>query len=738
MEPFNFADDAPRSDPWTEDDFGYRPFAQHLASVLLQLSAPNGYVAGLHGVWGSGKTTALNFVRHFIHAENAKGAGKPLEVVLFQPWMFSGQQDLMSAYFRVLGEKLNDTAGRVKRAKKVAGKMAKATVDPLVKAAMTMAAAAHPSDAAAINTGGAVAKAALEQTIDAWLGEPTLQTAHDELATRLKKSGRRFLVIIDDIDRLEAGEIRSIMQMVKSVGRLPNVIYLLAYDRRIVWRALSERRVARSGEPTFTEKIVQHEVELPHTTRSALLRRLDREMKFILAHVKASGRWREIIQNGVQRWIRSPRDILRFSNAVRFTWPPLVGEVDAADVFAMEGLRLFDPPAFDWVRANRDYLIGGGGYVSDDERKALVDAFRLSLEPSRRDGVMEALAALFPSKSKVLKANERFSYSELWAETVNRRGIASPRGYDAYFALFPSDFAISKALIDRAAAAPDDPKVQDEVLSAALQRRDEFGRSLVGEYLDELQYRMIGREKIQPGKAMVMALLKQGAEIQQQESGGTAFFPPQIQLQFLVREIMKTWDLSTASETMLEAVEQCDRAAIAASIYIWRAREAGRLPAEGAEVGAIITDETLDRIGAHALALVQAEADDGRLSEAPFYWDVIRTWIHLGDAGAAKEWLMSAAETDPHVLAKVAKGVVAMSAGDHGGRVYFFRGFSADRDFYDVERLRIASDRFANHDGLDEDERALVVALRDGLRHAEAGEQAAKVEADAAASAATS
>ncbi|MBN9990973.1 hypothetical protein JND45_16695, partial [Listeria monocytogenes] len=65
-----------------------------------------------------------------------------------------------------------------------------------------------------------------------------LQKTYGELVGRLKKADRRFIVFIDDIDRLTNEEIRSLMQMVKTVGRLPNVTYVLSYDRQIVWSAL--------------------------------------------------------------------------------------------------------------------------------------------------------------------------------------------------------------------------------------------------------------------------------------------------------------------------------------------------------------------------------------------------------------------------------------------------------------------------------------------------------------------
>jgi hypothetical protein len=701
-----------------------------MADVLWDLSAPNGYVIGLHGVWGSGKTTALNFIAHFLNAKNQAQPKHAVEIVRFSPWMFSGQQDLISAFFRVLAEALKDGGEAVLKVRKTARTTANAVIDPMVKAAVTLAAAAYPPDAAAIRAGGALAKTAMEQTIDAWLGEPTLQSAHQDLVKRLRKSGRRFIVFIDDIDRLEQAEVRAIMQMVKSVGQLPNVVYVLAYDRRIVWRALGERDQRQGGEPTFTEKIIQHELELPHASRSALLRRLDSELRFVFDHVASSIRWMEIIRHGFYRWIQSPRDIVRLANALRFTWPPLSKEVDPADVVAMEALRLFDPKAFDWVRSNRDFLIDGAGYVSDADKKAYAAAFRESLDPAQRDDIIELLSALFPSKSKLLRVDDRFSFGEMWAQTVNRRGIGCHKGFDAYFSLFPSDHVIPKALVDEAVAAPDDEAVQTAALARAIAMVDERKQSLIGDYIDELQYRQVPRGGMPPGRAMLRAFVKKAAFIQTLQERNGALFSPGMSLHFLLRQILAGWDPKTAGKALLEVVGDDTPAEVLATMWVWRAREAGLLPAEGAEVGDVIDEVSLKELGRRALAAIKEERDNS-LAGAPYYWDILHCWSTLGSAVEAKAWISATAKSDPHRLAKVSRGILSYSM-DGGRRQYFFRGLGSDRAFYDPKALLAACEAFDTTPGLDEDETARIVALRDGLRSAR-DEEKAKAKTKAAA-----
>src|SRR5262249_1405315 len=112
-------DDVPKTNPWRDDRLGFKPFAERLFKGILKLHVPDGYVIGMHGEWGSGKTTALNFVRAFLdkHNQEAEDQKDRVRIVDFQPWIVSGHQDLIAAFFRVLTEMLPGTTqpGWIKR-----------------------------------------------------------------------------------------------------------------------------------------------------------------------------------------------------------------------------------------------------------------------------------------------------------------------------------------------------------------------------------------------------------------------------------------------------------------------------------------------------------------------------------------------------------------------------------------------------------------------------------------------
>lgn len=98
--------DRPLVDP-KDDRFGYAPFASHLAESIVKMGSAEGFVVAIYGSWGSGKTTALNFVKHTF--KQKPDVEQPM-IVPFNPWLFSGHADLTRQFFNqlraVIGKKL--------------------------------------------------------------------------------------------------------------------------------------------------------------------------------------------------------------------------------------------------------------------------------------------------------------------------------------------------------------------------------------------------------------------------------------------------------------------------------------------------------------------------------------------------------------------------------------------------------------------------------------------------------
>ena len=224
----------------------------------------------------------------------------------------------------------------------------------------------------------------------------------DELAADLQGQDKRLLVIIDDVDRLPTNEVRQIFRLVKSVADLPNVIYLLIFDREVAERAFEDP--GNDLGPKWYEKIVQAAFDLPP------VQRMDIQQLFVEGLNKLAGsmeepnltRWGNVYHDCVAPWLRTPRDAGRLLNALVVSWPAVARDVDFADFIALETLRLFEPALHAFIRHNPHRLTGlANGMAYDESAKGSSAGISETVKPVGHERAKAALERLFPKLESV-------------------------------------------------------------------------------------------------------------------------------------------------------------------------------------------------------------------------------------------------------------------------------------------------------------------------------------------------
>ena len=710
-----FADDSPKTNPWREDALGFTKFSGRLAEALVAQQALNGYVFGLHGEWGSGKSTVINFVRSHLDKwrEESRAGMANLQWFDFEPWIVSGHQDLAAAYFKVLSEKLGDGAEKRSAVRRLAKDAIDMGADKLIDAAAKVGWVIDHTGGVASKAGATLSKAAVKKAAEKWLAEPALQKTYGQLVERLKKSDRRFIVFVDDIDRLTSIEIRSLMQMVKTVGRLPNVTYCLSYDRQIVWSALGDLAPTDGVRSGYAEKIVQHELEVPVPSRMGLMRMLEGALPDMPPAPLMGIRWLEMQHAGLQRWIRHPRDVVRLSNAMHFAWAALRDEVDAYDVLCMEALRLFDRDVFNWVRDNRDLLLDEGlRYTTANEEQAAADADELGklLSKGGKADIIPVLRILFPNKMKVFGTRRGYS-TEQWDEVMARRGVATKAGYTAYFSLSPSSFAVPKRLVEEAAAAGVSRTRHVELIDASLKLQDEQGASLVGEYFQELIHRRSRFDR--PALTTLLQALVDRAVAVFLANGESGVFGPSSAHHVLIGLVLEQLGPEASADILDELFATSEDVGALAAMFVDLGRALGAIKTDGATIRQYVPTSRLAPLGAALLPKIEAAASADALSDLPHYYEVARAWAHLGGLEKARDWLAREARRDGHTLAKVSQGLLGSSV--DGAQKRFGIYSDPETDLYDVDAIAEGCERFADAPGLDDFERARIAALGAGL-----------------------
>lgn len=384
--------DLPLVDP-AEDAFGYAPFASLLAEAIVGNRSPQGLVLAVHGKWGSGKSSLLNFIKHDL---NRLPEDKRPVVIDFNPWWFEGREQIASQLLEQFSAQLPDRLKHVRALAKLVGKYSK-----------------QIADTAADVSGYGWLKKPLAWLLGwipglKFLSEKTgIPSIKKKVAATLKSSGKRFVFFVDDIDRLTPDEARDFFRAIKALADFPEVVYVLFFDREEVGRALTAS-LKMDGE-AYLEKIVQAPFHLPAVDKGQLHQKLFKGLDSIIDSKPMpfpfdQGRWAEVFSDGLDRFIKKPRDIVRILNSISVAYPPLAGEVNAVDFIALEFLRVFEPAVYGSIRDAKDFFCGSPTQL-DYKRaaeKVYFEKWRDSLPEGSREHVAELVGRIFPKVAQVL------------------------------------------------------------------------------------------------------------------------------------------------------------------------------------------------------------------------------------------------------------------------------------------------------------------------------------------------
>ncbi len=461
--------DSPIETP-DDDIYGFAPFAKSIAKTMSSLEAPLGTTIALHGAWGSGKSSFINLLRHELNTANSAS----LVISEFKCWWFRGEEALALAFLQNLHAVLQKTFKD--KAKDLIPKLGRGVLQagPVIGSAIATTSLSPLSG---------LFNASADLAGRLFPGDDPLDQTFNSLKTLLTDEDRRFLIIIDDIDRLAPDEALAVFRIVKSFGQLPNVIYLLAFDRVFAEEAVKKRYPSEG--PHFLEKIIQASFELPIPLRTDLNQAVLKSIEETCGPPPDEGRLQQVgnmFHQVVVPYLRTPRDAARFRNAITITWPAIANEINIADFIALETLRLFEPTAFLAIRTNKPSLCGLGdpGLSANNGTDDPFEPFLAGVDSKLHQVVKDALQHLFPSLEEVEYT------SDFKAEWNSERRVCVETHFDTYFRLHLGDEALSIRKINSLVEKADDQQLVRSTFREAARRQRKNGTSMVPVYLDEL------------------------------------------------------------------------------------------------------------------------------------------------------------------------------------------------------------------------------------------------------------
>ena len=408
-----------------EDLLGRRPLVEELVSRIL-LEKP--LVIAVTAPYGVGKTSFLNLVV----GEIRKAAPEQLPIIVkFSPWLAGDSNALVLSL-------LNSIVSEISKSYFVPG---------LKRDAMEYARTLLKIIPKLDSLKGVLSETPQEDRI---LG----------LARRISATGRRILVVLDDLDRMDATEVGTVFKMLRGSKAFGQFTFLCSFDRTELIRILEATR-PKQDVGTFIEKFFQVPMPLPPIDSAQLQEVFSSKLKQVLSRYNLSDditdkTLGEIWERGGSDYFQNLRRIKLFLNKIDQSLARIGREVNVADLLRLELVRDVAPSVYDAIYLNPEYFYDsdlafevrfkGRAWLDTTEAKKLREHFYTAIMepiPGDKKYVEEILVDLFPHFAEYKRRNLGRGIEEGEAERNKR--IYHPRYFRQYFQLkVPSELFSQK------------------------------------------------------------------------------------------------------------------------------------------------------------------------------------------------------------------------------------------------------------------------------------------------------
>lgn len=261
-----------------DDRYGFTAVADGLAKSILALDGEEGTVIGIEGRWGAGKTSLLNLLLIRLLKRLESGRLPGTHVIPFSPWLNGAGGNLAEVLLLPVADILQQQEERrdenepglkkrISRTLKRFGgsRNAGTALDVLKYVQQTSGHLAPVADFAGnFVPGFTLASKGMEALakLDLRKGRKTAADLRRDIEARLEKLGLTFIVVIDDLDRLEPEQAVEVLRLVRSVANFSRFRYVMCYDRDVLAHAVKVGLGVQDGV-LYLQKIVPLSFSLP-------------------------------------------------------------------------------------------------------------------------------------------------------------------------------------------------------------------------------------------------------------------------------------------------------------------------------------------------------------------------------------------------------------------------------------------------------------------------------------------
>jgi predicted KAP-like P-loop ATPase len=460
----------------------------------------------------------------------------------------------------------------------------------------------------------------------------------------LQDQSRKVLVVIDDIDRLTASEVRLMFQVIKAVANFPKTIYLLAFARDVVVHALNQVQPGH-GE-AYLEKIVQVHFDLPLPRRRDLQNLFTTHLEPILQgtpdELWERTYWSNVYLDGIDPLLSNLRDVKRLLNSLQISYPMVKGEVNAVDFVAVESLRVFVPEMWNIVRDNPSIFAGSAdlpgqfdprtGANLDAKRRLLENFLQTGTTDATREATHNLLKRLFPLYASAFGGAH---YGSEWARTWRtQRQVRSPEVFPLYFQFAVEEGAMTLAEFHSILAMADDVQAfagQLERLAGELKPDGQTSR--IYEFISHLEdlaheSELLPHERI---PSVLQAIYDAGDSILKAKLPERMFdVPKEWRLNSLIHDLLFRLSGEERYQVLSDAFAQARSVAMVTMSMSYLGREYGKFRAGSQSPSdKTVSEEQLAALEKIALQRIEQAGSDRELDSAPNLRSILYIWEEL-------------------------------------------------------------------------------------------------------------
>ncbi len=289
-------------EPTVDDHLGYEVYADGLLDIVTTCETP--LTIGIHGRWGTGKTSLMQMIRRALDGRNSKQ--KMIRTVWFNPWQFQFEESAIIPLLHAIREEA--VTGNWVPVSRLKNTKIFSILGSLAGEAVLRA-----------TTGGTVSmESILQQGLafeEKYFETKTIaQRLRENFSAALaalvdKAKGSRLVIFIDDLDRCLPEFVLKTLESIKLFLNVPKCVFVVALDPAVVQRAIANRYGEGSDRDTkdYLDKIIQLPFFIPPMPDG----RIEGFVRF-LSSDRDLQKYLRIVIEGVER---NPRHVKRFLNS---------------------------------------------------------------------------------------------------------------------------------------------------------------------------------------------------------------------------------------------------------------------------------------------------------------------------------------------------------------------------------------------------------------------------------------